>query len=111
MNRPDAIGAVLALSGSFYWAPRGEARYEWLPARVAREPRKPIRWFVASGSLETVVTPGNHGHYLVGTNRHLNDVLIAKGYTHFYEEFAGVHHEANWEDALATGLRRLLPKL
>lgn len=110
MNRPEAIGAVLTLSGSFYWAPPGEARYEWLPARVAREPRKPLRWFVASGSLETVVTPGNHGHYMVGTNRHLNDVLIAKGYTHFYEEFAGVHHEANWEDALATGLRLLLPR-
>ncbi|MGE3525456.1 MAG: alpha/beta hydrolase [Gemmatimonadales bacterium] len=109
VNRPDAIGAVLSLSGSFYWAPPGEGRYEWLSARVAREPRKPLRWFVASGSLETVVTPGNHGHYMVGTNRHLNDVLTAKGYTHFYEEFAGVHHEANWEDALATGLRLLLP--
>lgn len=108
VDRPDQIGAALTLSGSFYWAPPGTERLEWLAARLAREDRKPIRWFIAVGSLESVVTSGNRGHYMVATNRHLNDVLVAKGYNPGYHEFAGVHHEANWEDALAAGLRTLL---
>jgi enterochelin esterase family protein len=108
VERPEAIGAVLALSGSFFWAPPGEGRYEWLAGRLAREPVKPIRWFLASGSLETVVTPRNLGHYMVATNRHLNDVLVARGYAAGYYEFAGVHHELNWEDGFAAGLRSLL---
>lgn len=104
-RRPDAIGNALTLSGSFYWHPPGDPAFEWLPRLMAASERKPIRLYVTAGELETVVTPTNAGHYLVGTNRHLRDVLAAKGYTFGYREYYGVHGEANWEDALAEGLR------
>ena len=37
----------------------------------------------------------------------MRDVLRAKGYDVTYHEFYGAHSEANWEDALADGLRAL----
>ncbi len=107
-KRPDRFQRVLSLSGSFYWRPPGETEYEWLPALYAREPRRPIRLYLAAGMLENVVTPGNAGHYLVGTNRHMRDILTARGYDFRYAEFNGVHSTLNWQDQLLPGLRFLL---
>jgi enterochelin esterase family protein len=67
-----------------------------------------IELYVATGTLETVVTPTNRGHYPLATARHLRDVLEAKGYDYDYDEFVGVHDEMNWQSALADGLRALL---
>lgn len=107
-ERPDAVGNVLSLSGSFYWKPDGEAEYEWLTHRFATEELRPLRLFVAAGNLETVVTSANRGHYMVATNRHLRDVLLARGYDVEYWEFAGTHSELSWQDALARGMVALL---
>jgi enterochelin esterase family protein len=107
-RRPDAIARVLSLSGSYYWRPPGHRQFEWIPARFAEEPRRDIRLYLAAGELETVVTPTNQGHYLVATNRHMRDVLRAKGYEHRYTEFYGVHSTFNWQDQLAAGLVYLL---
>lgn len=104
LRRPDVVQRVISLSGSYYWKPVDEPQYVWLPARYAGEGRKPIRFYVAAGELETFVNPGNRGHYLVGTNRHFRDVLRARGYEHTYVEFNGVHSELNWQDWLAAGL-------
>lgn len=68
----------------------------------------PLRQFIAAGSLETVVTPTNRGHYMVASNRHLRDVLLARGYDLTYWEFTGVHSDLNWQDRLARGLTTLL---
>lgn len=108
LRRPDAFGNVLSLSGSYYWRPQGHSQFEWLSALYAREDRRPIRFYLAAGSLETVVTSGNAGHYMVGTNRHMRDVLIAKGYDLRYHEFYGVHSTFNWQDQLLPGLDYLL---
>jgi enterochelin esterase-like enzyme len=102
--RPDAVGKVLSLSGSYYWRPGGSAEFEWLPRLYAASERRPIRLYVAAGSLETVVTDANRGHYLLATNRHMRDVLMARQYDFQYVEPAGVHSEVNWEDQLAAGL-------
>lgn len=106
--RPQAVGNVLALSGSFYWKPEGETEYEWLTHRFATEEIRPLRLFLAVGNLETVVTATNRGHYMLGTNRHLRDVLLARGYDLEYWEFAGAHSDLSWQDALARGLVALL---
>ena len=37
-------------------------------------------------------------------NRHLRDVLIAKGYTVKYQEFAGHHSPANWRGTFSDAL-------
>lgn len=105
--RPDAVGNALALSGSYYWRPPGDAEFEWLPRTVAQAPPGPARFYLAAGLLETVVTATNEGHYLLATNRHMRDVLVAKGYDLRYVEFYGVHSLFNWEDWLADGLRAL----
>jgi enterochelin esterase family protein len=102
--RPDAFGKVLSLSGSFYWRPAGSAAFEWLPNLYAFAEPRPIRLYLAAGLLETFVTEVNYGHYLLGTNRHMRDVLAARGYDFHYAEFMGVHSEVNWEDQLAAGL-------
>lgn len=109
LERPDAIGRALSLSGSFYWRPEGEAELEWLARRVAGEPRRDVRLYLTAGTLETAITPTNEGHALLATNRHLRDVLTAKGYDIVYREFVGVHDEMNWQSALADGLRALIP--
>ncbi|MDP3909407.1 MAG: alpha/beta hydrolase-fold protein [Gemmatimonadales bacterium] len=107
-EKPGAVGNVLSLSGSFYWKPDGESEYEWLTHRFATEETRPLRLFVAAGNLETVVTSANRGHYMVATNRHLRDVLLARGYDVEYWEFAGAHSALSWQDALARGMATLL---
>lgn len=107
-SRPQSVANVVSLSGSFYWKPDGEVEYEWLTHRFATEDMRPLRLFMAAGSLETVVTPTNRGHYMVASNRHLRDVLLARGYDLTYWEFTGVHSDLNWQDGLARGLTTLL---
>lgn len=107
-RRPDAVGNVLSLSGSYYWKPADEIEYEWVPRLYADHPRLPVRFYLTAGELETVVTPGNAGHYMVATNRRFRDVLTAAGYRLTYTEFNGVHSELSWQDGLARGLVELL---
>ena len=46
---------------------------------------------------------GDGGSILV-TNRHLRDVLRAKGYEVFYQEFQGAHDYLSWRGTIADGL-------
>jgi enterochelin esterase-like enzyme len=108
--RPEAVGNVLSLSGSYYWRPRSHAEPEWLPSLYAAEAAHPIKLYLAVGFLETVVTPGNGGHYMVGTNRHMRDILTARQYEYEYVEFNGIHSDYNWHDNVAAGLKYLLNK-
>jgi len=103
-QRPDAIGKIVSMSGSFYWSPPGEAELEWLPALFARTERRPIRLYLSAGAFETGLSNTNRGHYLLATNRHMRDVLTARQYDFTLVESHAVHHEANWEDQLAAGL-------
>lgn len=107
-RRPDAVANVISLSGSYYWRPAGEPEYEWVPRLYAEFPVRPVQLYVAAGELETVVTPGNAGHYMVATNRHFRNVLSAARYRFTYRELNGVHSELNWQDGLAEGLIRLI---
>lgn len=107
-RRPDAVGNVISLSGSYYWRPADHPEYEWVPRLYAESAPRPVELYVTAGELETVVSRGNAGHYMVATNRHFRDVLSAAGYRFIYREFNGVHSELNWQDGLADGLVRLL---
>jgi len=107
-THPDVARGILSLSGAFYWSPPGDAEPEWLARQIARSrARKPLRFFLAAGELETVVTPRNQGHYPLATTRHLRDVLNAAGYQLCYATFYGGHGAVNWQDALGAGLRCL----
>lgn len=50
---------------------------------------------------------GEGGNVLI-PNRQLRDVLLAKGYSIRYQEFAGEHDPVNWRGTMADGLIFLL---
>ncbi len=49
-----------------------------------------------------------YGRSILVTNRHLRDVLLAKGYEVHYQEFAGGHDYLSWRGTLADGLILLI---
>lgn len=117
LRRPDAIGNAFCQSGSFWWMPGldelpashrlGDApEYAWLPAQVAAWPRGDGRFFIEAGVLEA----GNDGvePSLLSTNRHMRDVLLAKGYDLTYREYAGGHDYHIWRGMYPDGLKQLM---
>lgn len=115
LSRPDAVGAVLSLSGSFYWSPQGEAP-EWLARQLsgaAADDRRAgttavtPRFLLAAGSLEYVVTSTNDGHVMLDANRRMADALAAAGYPTDYRIYPGGHDIAAWRLALAEALTAL----
>ena len=65
-------------------------------------PKLPIRFYLDAGALE-LDRDGKDGSFPV-TNRHLRDVLRAKGYEVFYQEFQGGHDHVSWRGTIADGL-------
>ncbi|MFJ7244040.1 enterochelin esterase [Kitasatospora sp. NPDC098652] len=100
-RRPDRFGNVLSQSGSFWWPDETEfdEGSEWLTRRFAAEPRREARFYVEVGLQEWM---------LLTQNRHLRDVLTARGYEVEYREFNGGHDYACWRGGLADGLAHLL---
>jgi enterochelin esterase family protein len=107
LRRPDAFGNVLSQSGSFWWAPDGAPAHEWLTAQLARAPRRDVRFYLNVGLLEAGPSPGTSPSQLVA-NRHLRDVLQARGYDVTYRELNGGHDYIGWPAGLADGLTALL---
>lgn len=106
LTRPDAIGAVISLSGSFYWAPDGEAP-EWLARQLGQAPAETPRFQLAAGSLEYITTSTNQGHIMLDTNRNMAAALTAAGYETGYSIYPGGHDMAAWRLALADALEAL----
>ncbi|MFF0445354.1 alpha/beta hydrolase-fold protein [Streptomyces sp. NPDC004609] len=118
-SRPDLFGLVLSLSGSFWWGQKEifgaqdgpyamgrDGEPQWLARQFASGPPRSTRFWVAAGTLETQPLPG--GITLLSANRHLRDVLIAKGCDVRYDEFPGAHEQAGWRRTFADGLCHLL---
>jgi enterochelin esterase family protein len=102
LRRPDLFGSVLSQSGSFWWSVLDE---EWLTRQYVDAPKLPVRFYLEAGRLEGRPVPGREGASLLVANRHLRDVLKAKGYPVHYSEFVGGHDFACWRGTLAEGLR------
>ncbi|OLF81539.1 hypothetical protein AWH62_02395 [Maricaulis sp. W15] len=107
LARPDRIGGVISLSGSFYWAPDGEAP-QWAARQLGDAPVDAPRFHLAAGRLETVATSTNQGHVMLDTNTAMTDALIAHGYPAELAVYPGGHDIAGWRNALAEGLVALL---
>jgi enterochelin esterase family protein len=110
---PETFGRVLSQSGSFWWKPsfsmedaNGAAadreEWEWLAQQFAERERLPVRFYLDVGTLETSGPPGGPSQVIV--NRHMRNVLRARGYEVHYTEFAGGHDYACWRGTLADGL-------
>ncbi len=106
VDHPEVFGKVLAQSGSFYRAPSGEEP-ESLARHLANSPRLPLQFYIEVGLLETAAIPSRDPSMLTA-NRHLRDVLIAKGYEiEFRDRFSG-HEHAAWRATFSDGLTWLL---
>jgi enterochelin esterase-like enzyme len=117
LRRPEVFGAVLSQSGSFWWKPdpfeierpavAGEAfEYEWLVREYVAASPAPVRFYMDVGTLEGRVLGNAPAH--LHSNRHMRDVLRAKGYRLDYREYAGGHDYLWWRSTLADGLISLI---
>ena len=87
-QHPEVFGNVLSQSGSNWWKPVQDVEPEWLARQFASAPKRAIRISMSVGLMEVPQQ--------LDTNRHLRDVLSAKGYFVDYAEFNGNHSYLNW---------------
>lgn len=110
LRHPERFGNVLAMSGSFWWSPVGtpsDKPHGVVNQVLAAETRLPLRFFLAAGLFETSRS-GSDG--ILETNRHLRDVLQARGYPVQHREYAAGHDYLVWRGVLADGLLALFGK-
>lgn len=106
LTHPELFGNVLSLSGSYWWAPAGEApgwmqrAWQNLPAPVPA-----VRFYLDAGWFES----GRGGRAgILETNRALADILRARGLAVTQRENASGHDYLHWQGALGCGLVALL---
>ena len=119
LDHPEVFGNVFSQSGFFVYkdknwfrrvgrdvAPddasqeeKAWAEYGSVITQFVTRPKLPIRFYLEAGVFENTYHPS-----VLIANRHLRDVLLAKGYSVGYEEFAGHHSTVNFRGSLATAL-------
>ncbi|MCL4852217.1 MAG: DUF3327 domain-containing protein [Bryobacteraceae bacterium] len=104
LRHSDLFGLILSQSGSFWYEPTGDETAEptWLAKKFVAAPKPPLRFYMDAGLFELDFSGRGSGILL--PNRHLRDVLRAKGYEVKYQEFPGGHDTVNWRGTLADGL-------
>jgi enterochelin esterase-like enzyme len=100
--RPDLFGGVLSQSGSYGISPSDDPEPEWFARQVVASAVVPIRFSLEAGSMET--DPGTSGITILQGNRHLRDVLEAKGYEVRHVEFSGAHQLMCWQGTIRGAL-------
>lgn len=111
---PETFGNAISQSGTLQWAPpfargKGEkidfnADQNWLAQQFIQKPALPIRFYLEAGSMERL----RSGEGNLEAARRMRDVLQARGYSVFYNEFYGAHDDINWRETLPEALIRLL---
>ncbi len=110
LRHPEIFGNVLSQSGSYWWPGPSESdrltdsysSSNFITSLVIDSPKQAVRFYLDAGSGELDMT-GNGGDVLI-PNRHLGDVLRAKGYEVHYREFVGGHDFLSWRGTFADGL-------
>ena len=126
---PSLIGSAISQSGGYALgdpkAPRAGARQpfdgfseddfpqqEWLARQIATAPKQPIRLHLEVGTLEHVDWENPFPRYATPSvllaNRHLRDVLDAKGYAFSYREYNGPHDSLVWRGTVGDAIVELL---
>ncbi|MFB9905473.1 alpha/beta hydrolase-fold protein [Allokutzneria oryzae] len=110
LERADAFGAALIMSGSFWFAPPGGVP-QWLTREYRDRDRRPVRLAITVGSLENVPLgmPGVEDVSMVDVSRAFRDTVLAKGYdvAHYAEVPAG-HDMINVRRTVVPALAKLL---
>lgn len=105
LKHSGIFGNVLSQSGSYWWQSpdkAGQLRQNYMVSLVLQQPRLPLRFYLDAGTGEIGVA-GN-ARSILEANRHLRDVLLAKGYEVNYQEFVGGHDFLSWRGTFADGL-------
>jgi enterochelin esterase-like enzyme len=108
LRHSDVFGLILAQSGSYWYEPTGDETAEpnWIAQKFIASPKLPLRFYMDAGLFDTDLSGRGTGILL--PNRHLRDVLRAKGYDVTYREFPGGHDSINWRGTLADGLANIV---
>jgi len=102
-SHPTTIGNVLSVSGSFWFGTEHPSRLDRLfgeglvQTALMQSPALPIRFYLDVGKYEgqsVIVLP----------NRHVRDILLAKGYRVTYRESPSNHDYMRWHISMADGL-------
>ncbi|MNJ28375.1 Enterochelin esterase [compost metagenome] len=101
LKHPEWFGNVLSMSGSYWWGRDGEEP-GWLTREYVKAPKQPLRFYLQSGLFE--------GPKILDTNRHMRDVLLAKGYAVTQVEYPAGHDYLQWRGSLPCGLIALIGK-
>ncbi|MGI0131057.1 MAG: alpha/beta hydrolase-fold protein [Thermoplasmata archaeon] len=110
LRYPHLVGNVLAQSGAFQVGSSGSrSGPSSLMHEFALAPKFAIKFYLDAGKIEGTTFPGLPVS-LLGSVRHMRDVLMAKGYSVSYAEFDGGHDYACWNGTFADGLIHLLGK-
>ena len=138
LHHSGVFGAVLSQSAPFWGSPelgrelaertpasdRNDDRHvreemedravlegNWLQKLVISRDRLPLRFYLNAGSFEAQFWGGPGGvNGTLESNRHMRDVLLAKGYDVHYREFVGGHDYLSWRGLFADGLIVLIGK-
>lgn len=100
LRYPRLFGNVLSLSGSYWWAPEGEAP-AWLTRQYQTSPRYPITFWLQAGRFEQ---EGPNGGIYRNTLA-FNQVLREKGYKVSFHPWSSGHDYTAWCEALVQGMR------
>lgn len=103
LRYPQWFGNVLSLSGSYWWAPKGESP-NWLARQYQQSPQLPIRFYLDAGIYEGA-RGGQAG--IRETSQELGDVLRAKGNKVVQRVHSTGHDYVHWQGSLACGLLAL----
>ena len=113
LSHPEIFGNVLAQSGSFHIIPSSSSdpadsssEPNWMARQFIASPKKSLRFYLDAGSAEFNATGGPDA--ILFCTLTLRDVLRAKGYQVYFQEFEGGHDYLSWRGTLADGLIALL---
>jgi len=115
-NHPNIFGKVLSQAGAFEVMPDQidigffghplmgkDTNYGWLMRQFALQDQVPLKIHLDVGLYDNDKFPYiNKSKLLV--NRHMRDVLTAKGYDVHYQEFSGGHDFLGWRTTIEKAL-------
>jgi enterochelin esterase-like enzyme len=107
LRSPHSFGAVLSQTGWFRWHPDDDAEHEWLAREFISQPKQALRFYLDVGILENAQML-DHGPSQLVANRHMRDVLRAKGYEINYREYSGGHDYSSLQSSLFDALPIML---
>jgi len=106
LKHPELFGNILSQSGAFWWKPEADVEAEWLPRQFVLTDKLPLRFYLDVGIFESE----NHPVFpsILLSNRHMRNILQARGYPLHYAEYGGGHDYICWQGTLADGLLALV---